>query len=531
MGKFGRLALRAGGVASAALAMALAAPAAAADCDDLASLKLTDGKVTSATLVEAGKFSLPQAAGGPAPGVQASGFANLPAFCRVQATMTPTPDSDIKVEVWLPASGWNGKFVTIGNGVWAGSISYFQMGGPLGRGYAVAATDTGHTGSGISADWAVGHPEKLVDFGYRAVHEAVVTGKAAVNALYGSGPKLSYWDSCSTGGRQGLMEAYRFPADFDAISAMAPANPMTELMTQSMWVGYQPNRMPGAKLSPAKLATVHSAVLKQCDKLDGLEDGIISRPTACTFEPATLQCTGADSDSCLTPVQVDTMRAIYDGIRDANGNVVLGGFTYGSEMQLAALTQGPAPFPVALTYYSMLVFGDNKGWDWKTFDYARDRQAGITYGRDILDVPPDGLDAFFARGGKLLLSHGWNDGLIPAKNSLLFYSMLYRNIPLQQAQDQLRYFIVPGMDHCSGGEGASQFDTLGTIDDWATTGAAPNRIEATRPTVVAGFPGAPPSPPRDPLSRPLCAYPLYAKYDGEGDTSLASSFTCVAPES
>ncbi len=376
MDKFTRLALRAGGIVSAGLVMALAAPAAAADCSDLANLKLADGKVTSAALVEAGKFSLPQAAGGPPPGVLAAGFSKLPAFCRVQATMTPTPDSDIKVEVWLPASGWNGKFVTIGNGVWAGSISYSQMGDPLTRGYAVAATDTGHTGNGLTADWAVGHPEKLVDFGYRAVHETVVTGKAAVAAFYGAGPKLSFWDSCSTGGRQGLMEAYRFPADFDAISAMAPANPMTELMTQSMWVGWQPNRAPGAKLSPAKLANVHAAVLGRCDKLDGLEDGLVMNPTACTFDPASLQCTGAESDSCLTPVQVETMRAIYDGIRDANGKVVLGGWPYGAEMQLAALTQGPAPFPVALTYYSMLVFGDRKDWDWKSFDYIRDRQAG-----------------------------------------------------------------------------------------------------------------------------------------------------------
>ena len=516
--------------AASAVAALYAAPAAAKDCADLAGMAVPDGKVTAATLVGAGEFSLPTGPGGPPPGVVASGFKNLPAFCRVQATLAPTSDSDIKVEVWLPASGWNGKYVGIGNGIWAGTLSLTQLGDPLSRGYAVATTDTGHTGNGLTAEWAIGHPEKLVDFGHRAVHGMTVTAKEVIKAFYGSGPKLSLWNSCSTGGRQGLMEAYRYPEDYDAISAMAPANPMTELMTQSMWVGWQPNRMPGAKLSPAKLATVHSAVLKKCDRLDGLEDGLVMNPTACTFEPRTLQCTGADSDSCLTPTQVDTLQAIHEGIRDANGNVVLGGWPWGAEMQLAALTQGPAPFPVALTYFSMLVFGDKPGWDWKTFDYIRDNQAGIAYGRDILDVPPTGLDAFFARGGKLLLSHGWNDGLIPATNSLLFYRHLYHDLPREQAQDQLRYYIVPGMDHCSGGEGVSQFDTLGAIDAWASSGQAPHAIVATRPTVAAGPPGAPAGPPREPMSRPLCPYPLVAKYDGEGDTALAASFACVAPD-
>ena len=510
----------------AAVAALAGSPAAAKECAELAGMAVTDGKVTAATLVEAGKFALPQAPGGPPPGVLAQGFANLPAFCRVQATLTPTSDSDIKVEVWLPASGWNGKFVGIGNGVWAGSLSLTQLGDPLSKGYAVATTDTGHTGNGLTAEWAVGHPEKLVDFGHRAVHGMTVAAKEAIRAFYGEGPRVSLWNSCSTGGRQGLMSAYRYPADYDAISAMAPANPMTELMTQSMWAGWQPNRSPGAKVSVSKLAAVHAAVVKKCDKLDGLEDGLVMHPTACEFDPATVQCTAGESDSCLTAEQVETVRAMHDGIRGPGGNVVLGGWPWGSEMQLAALTQGPAPFPVALTYYSMLVFGDRQGWDWKTFDYIRDAQAGVAYGRDILDVPPTGLDAFFARGGKLLLSHGWNDGLIPATNSLQFYRNLYYDIPLQQAQQQLRYYIVPGMDHCSGGEGVSQFDTLGTIDDWATTGRAPHAIVASRPAQAGGPPGAPAAP----LSRPLCPYPLVAKYDGEGDTALASSFDCVAPD-
>lgn len=510
-----------GGTAAATL-MAVANPAAAAECSDLTRMNLPGGKVTAATVVAAGAFQQPGAAGAP-PGVAAGRYGNLPAFCRVQLTLTPSRDSDIKSEVWLPVSGWNGKYVGIGNGVWAGSISYGEMGSALARGYAVAATDTGHVGNGMSGDFAVGHPEKLVDFGHRAVHETTVAAKRVVDALYGKGPSLSFWNSCSTGGRQGLMEAYRYPEDFDAISAMAPANPMTDLMTQTMWAGWQPNRAPGAAVSVPKMTAVHRAAVKQCDKLDGLEDGLIARPDACHFDPATIQCTGGDNDQCLTPAQVETVRAIY------RGPPGLPGWPAGSELQLGALTQGPQPFPVALTYFSLLVFGDRQGWDWKTFDYTRDLQAGRTYGSSILDVPTDGLKAFFARGGKLLMSHGWTDGLIPANNSLRFYNGLMPTLSPQQAAGQYRLFMVPGMDHCSGGEGTSQFDTLGTIDAWATTGKAPDMIVATRPVGGAGGPpGAPPAAPREAISRPLCPYPQYARYNGSGDPAAAGSFSCVA---
>ncbi len=205
------------------------------------------------------------------------------------------------------------------------------------------------------------------------------------------------------------------------------------------------------------------------------------------------------------------------------------GWPVGSEMQLAMLTAAPQPFPVALTYYSMLVFGDRQGWDFKTFDFARDTQIGREFGSSILDVPYDGLGQFFARGGKLLMSHGWTDGLIPANNSLRFYHGLYGALPLEAAQQQLRLFMVPGMDHCGGGEGASAFDTLGAIDSWASDGTAPSRIIATRGGTGAP-PAAPGAPTLPPISRALCPYPLYAKYDGEGDQADAANFVCAAPD-
>ena len=499
------------GAAAAALA---ASPAVAAECGDLADLALPNGKVTAASVVAAGAFQPPAGAGGP-PGVGPGRFSNLPEFCRVQATLTPTSDSDIKSEVWLPTSGWNGKYVGIGNGIWAGTISFGEMGAALARGYAVAATDTGHTGNGLTGEFAVGHPEKLVDFGHRAVHETALTAKRAIAAFYGNGPSLSFWNSCSTGGRQGLMEAYRYPGDYDAISAMAPANPMTDLMTQSMWAGWQPQRAPGAALTPALLASVHRAAVAQCDRLDGLEDGVIGRPDACRFDPGTV--------AELSAEQAETLRAIY------RGPPGLPGWPAGSEMQLALLVGGQTPFPVAYTYFTMLAFADRAGWDWKTFDYVADAQAGRDYGAAILDVPPNGLGPFFARGGKLLMSHGWTDGLIPANNTLRFYNGLMPTLNPQQAAGQYRLFMVPGMDHCGGGEGASSFDTLGTIDAWATSGQAPNSIVATRPTAAGGPPGAPAGPPRAPMSRPLCPYPQYARYNGTGDTGEAGSFSCVGP--
>jgi feruloyl esterase len=494
--------------------------AAAADCSALAQLALENGHVTSATLVAAGKFTPPTPAGAP-PGVGAGQYANLPAFCQVQATLTPTPDSDIKVEVWLPAEGWNGKYVGIGNGVWAGQLSLSQLGPPLARGYAAATTDTGHAGNGLSADWAVGHPEKLVDFGYRAVHLMTVTAKQAIAEFYGDAPEQSYWDSCSTGGRQGLMAAARYPDDYDAISAMAPANPMTDLMTQSMWASWVNKRAEGAQLDPGKLALIHQAVLKQCDALDGLADGVIGRADACTFEPATLVCAAGATDNCISAPQAAAMQAIYDGVQGSDGAKLLPGWPRGAEMQLAALMLGPEPFPVAMSFFKLLVHGDEPAWDWKRMDYAAENAAGREYADDILNVSAENLAPFFARGGKLLLSHGWNDGLIPANNSLKFYGeLLAANSP----PEQVRLFMVPGMEHCAGGEGPNSFDTLGTLDGWMSSGQAPELIVATR--APSPIPNAPQLPP---MSRPLCPYPQVAEYRGTGDTADAANFACVTP--
>jgi hypothetical protein len=520
-----RIGMKAGLAAAACVAaLALAAPASAKSCSEMTGLALDKGTVTAATLVEPGAFQ-PPAGSGPPPGIANSGYKSLPAFCRVQATLTPTSDSDIKVEVWLPAAGWNGKLVGIGNGIWAGSISYAEMGPTLAQGYAVVATDTGHKGSGLTAEWAVGHPEKVVDFGHRAIHLMTVTAKAAIKDFYGNGPKYSLWNSCSTGGRQGLMLAARYPGDYDAISSKAPANPMTDLMTQSMWAAFQPKRTANSALTPALLSMVHKAVVAECDAKDGLVDGLISRPQACTFKAASLVCKAGQTANCLHPDQAAALQAIYDGVRDKSGKQIMPGWPVGSENQLAVLVMGATPFPVANDYFRLLVHANDTGWDWKAMDYGKETQLARAYGAGMLNITAEDLKPFFARGGKLLLSHGWTDGLIPASNTVKFWGELQKVTPKPALEKQVRLFMVPGMDHCGGGEGASNYDTLGTIDAWASSGVAPEQIIARR-----GGGGAPGAPALPPMSRPLCPYPRIAMYKGSGSKDDAANFACMAPK-
>ncbi|MBN1570184.1 MAG: tannase/feruloyl esterase family alpha/beta hydrolase [Acidobacteria bacterium] len=499
----------------AAISITLAAPVMADSCEGLASLSLPDGKVTSATLVAAGAFAPPMGGmmmGGPG---SLAVFKSAPAFCRVTATLTPTPDSDIKIEVWMPTENWNGKLVGTGNGVWAGSISYAALAEPLAKGYATAATDTGHVGTGMDAKWAVGHIEKLIDNGYRAIHEMTVKAKAFIEAYYGRKENRSLWVSCSTGGRQGLMEAYRYPEDYDGISSMAPANPWSRLMTGSLWSGYVTLKDETRRVTMAKINAVHSAFINHCDEKDGLKDGIVNDPEHCSFDPVIIQCKEGDGNDCLTAPQVEAMRQIYAGAKNPRtGEQILAGFQPGSEQQLMALIGGKEPFPAASSYFRDVVFNDPQ-WDYKSFDYDKDLAAAYKAGSEILDVPSDGLSKFFKSGGKLLLSHGWSDGLIPASGTVAFYKSMIAKMDPKSA-DSARLFMFPGMGHCGGGDAPSVVDMLSVIDQWVETGKAPERIIATNP------------PNQKPISRPICPYPQIAKYKGSGSMDDAANFECKA---
>ena len=265
-------------------------------CGTLAALSLSDASITSATAVSAGAFKPPSGPGQPAPNYA------LPAFCRILGVANPTSDSAIKFEVWLPASGWNGKFEQVGNGGFVGTIPEGAMSEPLHRGYATAATDDGHVG-GTNASWAIDHPEKLIDFGYRAVHVVSMQANAIIAAYYGKGPRVAYFVGCSDGGREALMEAQRFPKDFLGIVAGAPANYWTHLFLKFLWDERAVDQ-PGAFIPPSKLKILQDASLATCDSLDGLKDGLIENPLFCHFNPSVVQCKGEDSANCLTTPQV-----------------------------------------------------------------------------------------------------------------------------------------------------------------------------------------------------------------------------------
>ena len=489
---------------------------AASSCDSLASLGLPDTQITRAQLVPAGAFA-GTPAGTLAPGARAfRPYSDLPAFCRVAATLTPSPDSDIKIEVWMPASGWNGRFEAIGNGGWGGTISLQGLAGGLSRGYAIAATDTGH--SSRDGSFALNHPEKLTDFAFRAVHEMTVKAKAIVRAYYGKDATKAYWDGCSTGGRQGLKEAQRYPADYDGIVAGTPTNDMTHMLAQMLWVALATLKDPASHVPQEKYGAIHQAALDACDALDGVKDGVIDDPTHCHFDPAVLLCADDDRPGCLTAPQVTAVRKIYASAKNPRTGVeVFPGLEPGSELGWAGVAGGPAPMSIPTDYYRFIVF-KNPDWNFRTFDLDKDvaRADALDDGADNATDP--NLAAFFGRGGKLLLYHGWADPLVAPRNSINYYTNVVNAVGGgAKARESVRLFMVPGMAHCVGGDGPSNFDKLSVVETWVERGTAPDRIIATR--LAGGVVDR---------RRPLCPYPQVAVYAGTGNTNDAASFVCQA---
>ena len=482
-----------------------ALPAPASTCESLAALRLPNTSVTLAQPVEAGAFVPP--AGAPAP------FKTLPAFCRVTATLRPSPDSDIKIEVWLPLPGtWNRKFQAVGNGGYAGTISYPAMAKALAQGYATASTDTGHATPGGS--FAAGHPEKLIDFGYRAVHELTVQSKGVIKAFYESDPARSYWNGCSTGGRQSLMEAQRFPDDYDGIIAGAPANYMSHLQPWSLWIPMAVHATEESYVPPAKYAVIHKAVLEACDTLDGVKDGVIENPMACHFDPKTIQCTGVTNDACLTPPQVEAVRKLYaPATNPRTGTPFFPGLEPGSEAGWAGLA-GPQPMGIPVDTFKYIVY-DNPAWDWRTIDFDRDVAAAEKKFAGVVDAVNPDLSRFMEHGGKLIMYHGWNDQLIAPRNSISYFNNVQYTLGAAKTEESVRLYMVPGMGHCNGGDGTSTFDILAELDNWVTKQQAPGSVVASRT-----------NPAR---TRPLCPFPQVAVFKGTGSTDEAANFTCRVP--
>jgi feruloyl esterase len=490
----------------------------AASCESLASLSLPTATITLAQSIPTGTFTLPVDANGFQRGRgTASEIPDLPAFCRVAATLAPSPDSSIKIEVWLPLGSWNGKFMAVGNGGFSGAIPLFAMGPMLKRGYAVAATDTGHQSNGADASWALGHPEKQIDFGYRAVHEMTLRAKQIVSAFYATSPRFAYWNGCSSGGKQGLKEAQQFPEDYDGIVAGAPANYWTHLMAQIVSVARAVRKDPASQIPQTKYAAIHSAVLAQCDALDRVKDGLLEDPRICRFDPEVLRCKSADDPGCLTAPQVEALKVVYAPVRNPRtGRTIYPGLSVGSEVGWGDL---PQPFRIAESHFKFVVFG-NPDWDFLTFDVDRDLAKADdidqTLGQFVANNPD--LSAFKKRGGKLLQYHGWNDQQIAAQNSIDYYeSVVVRMGGKAQVNDFYRLFMVPGMMHCRGGEGATdRFDAVAALEQWVERGVAPNRIIASHQTNGAIN-----------RTRPLCPYPQVAQWKGAGSPDTAESFECA----
>jgi len=480
----------------------------AASCESLAGRVFDKGTIESAQVVPAGRFAAPSVrADAPAVSVP------VPAFCRVIGRVQPT----IKFEVWLPVDQWNGKFQGVGGGGFAGTISYAELGAALREGYATASTDTGHSGGG-TARWALGHPELVIDFAYRAIHEVTVRAKRIVEDFYGAAPMRSYFVGCSRGGYQGLVEAAQYPDDYDGIVAGAPAVFPSRYNAAQLWVGGATLKNPAAFIPPAKYPVVHRAVLAACDARDGAKDGLLEDPRLCDFDPQLLLCPGTESHDCLTRAQVEAARMIYAPVTNPRTAEVLAPpLERGTELAWGALAGGPGPSQLATEFFKYFVF-DDPNWDWKMFDFDRDMDRAETKVGAVMATNPD-LTAFAARGGKLIMYHGWADQRIAPRNSIIYRDGVGRLLGEPRTNSFLRLYMVPGMLHCSGGAGPDSFDAVSALDRWVGQGVAPQEIIASRSTngVVA-------------RRRPLCPYPQVAVYRGAGSLDMATSFSCSVPK-
>ncbi len=476
----------------------------AQSCESLTKLASPTASITLAKTIDAGSF---------APSAHPGTLRNLPAFCRVAATLKPTSDSDIRAEIWLPVSGWNDKYLAVGSGGWGGDIAYDEMADALRRGYATSATDDGHSGRGAS--FIVGHPEKFVDFAYRAEHEMTVEAKKLIANFYGRAPRYSYWSGCSGGGREGLLQAYRYPDEFDGIIAGDPAN--IRRNAWALWIATQTFKDRAAYIPPAKYAMIHSAVLDACDANDGLKDGLIGDPESCHFDFKVLECKAADGPDCLTTRQVQSAQTMLSPATTASGEVLFPRLEPGAELRWARLAGGPRPADLFLDEFRYVVYHD-PDWDWRTFDLERDAAKAHAIDKDVDELDPH-LAAFAKHGGKLLVYHGWADQQVSPGSSVEFYrSAVNLSGDPAHAANWIRLFMAPGMAHCSGGEGPDTFDPIRVIEQWVEQGKAPAQIIAAHSTAS-----------QVDRTRPLCPYPQVARYNGAGSVDEASNFRCKAP--
>ena len=476
-------------------------------CEGLAAIALPNAKIDSAELIAAGTFQPPGGRGA------ANTYARLPAFCRVTATLTPTNDSDIKSEVWLPAIGWNGKLQTVGNGGWAGTIPYGALAAAVMAGYAGAGTDTGHVGN--NADFALGHPEKVIDLAYRSIHETTVQAKTIISSQYGTPARFSYYNGCSQGGRQGLAAAQKYPEDFNGIIAGAASWNQMRAHAARVALNLVVNKDVDSVIPASKYPTIHEAVMNACDVQDGLKDGVIENPLMCKFDYSRLACKSGDALNCLTKGQIESAKAMTSPLKDPKTGKVLfdGHLMPGSELGWATLG-GPQPLGLAVAGMRNVVFED-RTWDYNKMNLSTDVDRAAASDNGAMYSGDPNLKPFFDRGGKLLMYHGWNDQQVNPLNSVIYYENVLKTVGKENAANSIALFMVPGMNHCSGGPGTDSFDKVKALEQWVELGKTPTQILASHSTNG-----------QVDKTRPLCPFPQVAKYNGVGSANDAASFTC-----
>ena len=510
-------------------------------CESLANFKFADTTINSATSYPGGAYVAPDA--------WHLAFTNLPPYCEVVAKIAPTPDSSIGVRVWMPTQRYNGRYLGTGNGGYAGGYFQSELADGINRGFATANTDMGATGgAGVNGDALIGHPEKWKDFGWRATHLMTTFSKALINAFYGDPPHKSYFTGCSTGGQQALMEAQRFPYDYDGILAGAPAFNRTHIHTVPVAQYRATHATAASYIPPTKFDVINQAVLAQCRGKDGgaPTDAFLTDPRVCKFDPASLACpAGLDGLTCLNADQVKAMQVYYKGSTNlATGALINPGNARGSE------TSNPAALGLALneslpepSFDSLFKWVFGATWQWQSFDFNRDMELVDEVLAKDLNATSVDLRAFAGNGGKLILHAGWADPLIPSQSTINYFNALVKSYgghggnALKKTQGFARAFMAPGMWHCAGGPGPNsyggaiqqpppsyeaQYDLLTSLVLWVENGAAPNSVIATKynnDTPQLGIQA----------QRPICSYPLIPVYTG-GDPKLATSFRCMADE-
>lgn len=482
------------------------------NCSDLDKLRLVNATVGSATGVMRGYVY----------------------YCRVAGVARPTSDSYVNFEIWLPPpSKWNGKLYSSSGGSGLGAIKFDALDQAFARGYAAMSSDRGHAGRDDKGNpsfmgdgtWAAGHPEKVVDFSYRGQHVSTVAAKAIVNAYYDRSAKYAYFESCSAGGHQAVMEAERYPDDFDGIIAAAPAVKMTHSMANGLASTFLGRRGEQYKISEGKLALLHKAAVNSCDALDGAKDGLVSLPLKCSFDPGVLQCKAGDGPNCLTESQVITARALYSGMARSNGQPIAIGYgdPVGSELAWGQQINNTRPTMID-DFFRYWVYNDPK-YDTSTFNFDHDFDAmlkmpyaGKTFG-EVMDANGN-LEPFRQAGGKMIAWTGTSDYLSQPGFVAEYYNAAGRHVAPGKLDEVLRLFMPPGVSHCVGGEGVDKFDMLGALEDWVEEGRMPDRILASQVQ------------PNGSVVRtlPLCAFPKYARYTGKGDINKAQNYECVIPQ-